>query len=56
MVEENGLVEKFDRAVEGILLPLVCLVGVLGAVSSTTASPKHILTHCGLQIHIHVKK
>jgi len=30
VVEENGLVEKFDRAVEGILLPLVCLVGVLG--------------------------
>ena len=26
------MVEKFDRAVEGILLPLVCLVGVLGAV------------------------
>ena len=28
--EENGIVEKFDWAVEGILLPLVCLVGVFG--------------------------
>ena len=30
--EENGIVEKFDWAVEGILLPLVCLVGVFGKI------------------------
>ena len=45
--EESGVVEKFDWAVEGILLPLVCLVGIIGTHSyhHQSSSPKEHISY-----------